>query len=66
MITVKVSELLRMAKEMANDGIQYVDIEFLEADEELPQSLSFQGHDPDGLSLRDYEEIEHVDLVNNK
>lgn len=60
-ITVKVSELLKMAQELSNDGIEYVELEEYEADEESPQSLSFTGYGGYGNGL-DYENIDHIEV----
>lgn len=61
MVTVKVSALAQKIQELLQDRIEYVDIEEIEADEELPKFLTFFGHASDGLALHDYEEIDHVD-----
>lgn len=66
MITVKVSDLLKMAQEISADGIKYVDITELEADGNIPKTLNFNGHNLDEFSMKDYEEIEEVDLSSYK
>lgn len=66
MITVKVADLLKMAQEISADGIKYVDITEMETDGEMSKALHFQGHNPDGISTEDYEEIEEVDLSSYK
>lgn len=60
MITVKVFDLLIMAQQLTADGIKYVDISEMEADGEIPKALHFEGHNSDGISKTDYEEIEDV------
>ncbi|HAU84333.1 MAG TPA: hypothetical protein DCW90_02120 [Lachnospiraceae bacterium] len=65
MITVKVSELLKMAQDLSNDGIEYVEITELDADEmdgeTIPPALSFSAYDGFGGGI-DYESIEHIDV----
>jgi hypothetical protein len=60
-VTVKVSELLKMAQELSDDGIEYVDVEECESDEDFPKHLSFIGYEGFGGAI-DYEEIEHIDI----
>jgi hypothetical protein len=60
-VTVKVSELLKMAQQLSNDGIEYVDIEEYPSDEDMPKHLSFVGCGGFGGGI-DYEEIEHIDI----
>ncbi len=64
MITVKVPELLKMAQQLFEDRIEYVEIEESAADEEFPKSLSFSAYDGSGGGI-DYEEIEHVNICAN-
>lgn len=61
MITVKVSELLKMAKLLSDDGIEYVIINESEGDEAFPKSLHFTGDCGYNTGI-DYESIDHVDL----
>lgn len=67
MVTVKVSDLLKMAKELDQDQIEYVDIEEYEADGNpedeyfLPKRLHFEGYDGFGGGI-DYEDIEHIEV----
>lgn len=62
-ITISVSELYQKAKEMLNDGMDYVEIGIDEADDELPPAVYFQAwtrHAPEmGV---DYEVIEEAEL----
>lgn len=60
MITVNVNDLLIMAQLLTADGIKLVNIREIEADGELPKALHFEGHNLDGISTTDYEEIEEV------
>jgi len=64
MITVNVSELLKMAQQLFNDRIEYVEIEESAADEEFPKSLSFCAYDGFSGGI-DYEEIPHVNIATN-
>lgn len=43
-VTVSVSDLYKLAKDMLNDGMDYVEISFIEQDEddEIPPSLNFE------------------------
>jgi len=43
-VTVSVSELYQLAKDMLNDGMDYVEVTFIEhdEDEEIPSSLNFE------------------------
>lgn len=61
MVTIKVSELLEMANTLSKDGIEYVEIEECEADEDFPKHLTFTGYGGFGDGI-DYEEIEHVEV----
>lgn len=61
MVTVKVSDLLKMANLLAKDNIEYVEIEEREADEDYPKCLAFTGYEGYGGGI-DYEEIDHVDV----
>lgn len=45
MVTVKVADLLKMARELAADGYEYVGVNELPADGEIPKSLEFEAYD---------------------
>lgn len=54
--TVKVSELYQRAKEMLNDGMDFVEIDFHEGDDDLPRCLMFSASskfDPGGSTYDD-------------
>lgn len=61
-VTIKVSDLLKMAQQLSNDGIQYVNIDECESDEELPKCLSFTAYSEDSMFEIDYEEIDHIEI----
>jgi hypothetical protein len=61
MITVKVPELLKMAQQLFEDRVEYVEISESAADEEFNKSLSFCAFDGFNGGV-DYEEIEHVNI----
>jgi len=61
-VTIKVSELLKMAQQLSDDGIKYVNIDECESDEELPKCLSFSAYSEDSMYEIDYEEIDHVEV----
>lgn len=62
-ITVKVSDLLKMANELKEDNIDFVEISILEEDEikgeVIPATLHFSAYDGHGGGV-DYEGIEEV------
>ena len=58
MITVKISELLTMAKDLKKSGCKYVEITELDSDEDLPKALHFEALNLDDGCAIDYEEIE--------
>lgn len=60
MITVKVSELLEKAQELLAAGYEYVDVEEMEAEEDLPKCLHFSAHDDLGIEI-DFEDIDHIE-----
>ncbi|MFJ5717302.1 hypothetical protein [Neobacillus sp. NPDC093127] len=64
-ITVKVSELLKMANELNKDKIEYVEIEILEEQEfdgeTIPAILHFDAYDGHGGGI-DYNGIEEVKI----
>jgi hypothetical protein len=64
MVTVIVPELLKMAQQLFEDRIEYVEIEESAADADFPKSLSFSAYDGNGGGI-DYEEIEHVNICAN-
>lgn len=65
-ITVEVSELYQLAKEMLNDGMDYVKISYMEADKEegLPACLHFdasrKSNPAEGI---DYKELEDIRTI---
>jgi hypothetical protein len=61
MVTVKVSDLLIMANELTKDGVEYVDIEEYDSDEESPKCLHFEAYDGFGGGI-DFEDIEHIEV----
>lgn len=61
MVTVKVVDLLKKAQELKNDGYEYVDIDELEADDDMPKALHFMAYDGYGGGI-DFEEIEHIEV----
>lgn len=60
-ITVKVTELEKMVKELKNEKIEYVDILLMEADGEIPASINFNGYDGEGGGV-DFGDIKHIDV----
>lgn len=62
-ITVKVSELYEQIKLMKDDGMDYVEIKMLEADEddpEIPASISLTARKETDLYDIDYEDVYSV------
>lgn len=60
---VSASELYRLAEEIVNDGMDYVEITLMEPDEELPAAVHFEAARKAGLEIwEDYEELEVVTL----
>lgn len=60
---VSASELYRLAEEIVNDGMDYVEITLMEPDEELPAAVHFEAVRKAGLEIwEDYEELEVVTL----
>lgn len=57
-ITIKVSELFDLVKDMKSDGKDMVRLSFIEADEELPPAINFTAFNKFGIDEEDYEEIE--------
>lgn len=57
---VKASELYQLAKEIINDGMDYVEISLIEADSESPACVSFSAgrkNDLDGWEDYDYLDV---------
>lgn len=61
MVTVKTTDLLKMAQDILNDGYEYVEIHEVEADDELPACISFEALDGHGVGI-DFEELEHIEI----
>lgn len=61
MITVRVADLLKKAQELTEAGYEYVDIDEMDADDDLPKALHFDAYDGCGAGI-DFEEIEHVEV----
>lgn len=61
MVTIRVADLLEKAQELQQAGHEYVDVEEMEADGDLPKCLHFDAYDGCGGGI-DFEEIEHVDI----
>lgn len=64
-IVVPVSALLKLAKDLESDGMEYVQFSVLDPDEDdgevIPASLSASGFKASMPDFRtDYEEIEHI------
>ena len=63
-ITVRVSDLKALVKEMSSKGIEYAVLTFLEADkigdDSLPPCIYPQGGRSDSTDLVDYDELEEV------
>ncbi len=62
-VTVKVSDLYKLAKEMLNDGMDYVEISILEPDQDndLPASLHFDASKASFPEMGvDYEELDDI------
>lgn len=64
-ITVKVEDLKKLVEELIKDGIEYVDVDILEAEEFdgdiIPATLHFEAYDGTGGGI-DYEGIEEVKI----
>lgn len=58
---VKASELYQRAKEMLNDGMDFVEIDFHEGDDDLPRCVMFSAYGQSDFGSIDYEEIYTVD-----
>lgn len=64
-IVVSVSDLLKLAKDLESDGMEYVQLSVLDPDEDdgevIPASLLASGFKASMPDFRtDYEEIEHI------
>ncbi|MDF2605879.1 MAG: hypothetical protein K0S34_69 [Bacillales bacterium] len=64
-ITVKVSDILKKAKELLDDKIEFVDISYFESQEEdgeiIPACLHFDAYDGEGGGI-DYDVVEEVEV----
>ena len=60
---IPASELYQKAKEILNDGMEFVEISFMEPDEEddLPAAVHFEAYRASDFGSTDYEEIDVVD-----
>lgn len=65
MINIRVDELLKMAKELSEEGYEYVEVSILEADEFegeiMPATLHFSAFDGKGGGV-DFDSIEEVEV----
>ena len=62
-VTVKVSDLYKLSKEMLNDGMDYVEVSIMEADSEfgLPVCLHFEASKATEPEIGvDYEELDDI------
>ena len=48
-VVVKVSDAIKLLKEIRNDGIKEISFCELEGDDEIPPSIRINGIDPEGL-----------------
>lgn len=48
-VVIKVSDAIKLLKELRNDGIKEISFSEMEADDELPPSVHIIGIDPEGL-----------------
>ncbi|PFM75256.1 hypothetical protein COJ46_22145 [Bacillus sp. AFS077874] len=64
-ITVKVSDLLKIATKLTKDDIEYVELAIIESElfegDVLPATLNFDAYDGEGGGI-DYESIEEVKI----
>ncbi len=60
-ITIKVSDLEAMVKELVKDKMDFVKLSLLEADEEIPATVNFTAFQKDGLYEVDFDYIEAVE-----
>mgnify|MGYP006988891028 CR=1 FL=1 len=58
---VSASELYQKAKEILNDGMDYIEISLMEPDEDLPAAVHFQAWKKNAEYDVDYEEIDVVE-----
>lgn len=58
---VSASDLYQKAKEIINDGMDYVEISLMEPDDDLPAAVHFQAWKKNANCDEDYEEIDVVD-----
>lgn len=64
MAIYKISELVNKLGEILNDGYEYVDIVSFEADDDIPESLSFEAVECESGGVS-YEEVESCELPGN-
>lgn len=63
-ITVKVSDLCQIAEQLKQDGMQYVRLMLLEAEDDLPASISVKAiTSASSDNAVDYEAIEAVENI---
>ncbi len=48
-VAVKISDVIKMMKELRNDGYKEVSFSICEEDDELPPAIHIDAVDPDGL-----------------
>lgn len=56
----KVSDLLEKLNEIRADGMEYVDLSFMDADEDLPAALHFDAFRASDFDSEDYDEVNTV------
>lgn len=61
MVTIKVEDLLRMAKELQAEKYEYIDVDILEGDDELPPCLHIDAYDGFGGGI-DFGNIDHIEI----
>ena len=65
MITVSTLELFKRSAEILNEGFEKVEIDILEADDDLPACITFSGADNDAIfDNQDFDEIEEYNDAN--
>lgn len=62
MVTVKISELLEKAQEMASAGYEFVNVCELDANDDIPKALHFEAYDSNFSGGIDFEEVDHVEI----
>jgi hypothetical protein len=58
---IPASDLYQKAKEILNAGMDYVEISFMEPDDDLPAAVHFQAWKKNADHDEDFEEIDIVD-----